>query len=1297
MGKRTHRRSELDAVVGFVDLAGFTAATERLGRHGSAGLEELRGLINVMFSAAIDPIHAVGGEIGWFAGDAMGALFHRSVTGDVDAVNAMASAARAVAALPEFMTVAGPLSMGAKVGLAAGPVRWHTLEGPQDLDWFSGDAVDLSAAAEALASPGQVILHPSMTEHLAASGLGTTVAGDGFHHLLEVLNVLDVTDAAASAPVLARAAQGAPFASLRNTGRQPERVARLALAGDAGHLDEHRPVTALFAGFPAPTHDIATLVDVVEILEGLGGFVAVGEGDKGAEVFALFGVPTALADRHRRAVGAAEQVRQLVPDARFGVASGRVYSGRIGSEHRWDYGALGDRVNTAARLKAAAAPGEILIDQVTLDGAGVGLRSAERRELVLKGKAAPEVTTVVETLGRRTEAWLGSSGRFVGRREESEELFSWFDEPGVHVLVGPAGAGKSRLVAHVVDQLNELAGGLTPLAEAAPLHRSAVNTVSLDQIERGQPYLAWRRLLCALADTTPAAFVDGLEPALAGDDRLSLLAPILGVVITDTPLVASLSPEDRLEVLGSFVVEVVESIVGDTPRRMLIEDLHWADGASLALFDRVAGRLTPSQVSLVATGRPDETLDWLLDASAVRSLQLPDIDDASMTELFSYLWQERFGVDATAGLCSELTERAAGSPLFAEQLVAFCASHQVDPTATSLPGDLGVPSSLVDLVLARLDRLPQQAAVVASYGAVFGRSFGEHSVVGAFGAMRAQEEIVAGIEILRDQDVVAGVEDLRFTHSLLQETLHDRMSLALRAELHQAALEYLESEHGDDLESVAGALARHAENTTDQDRQRTYFRSAADLAAASYANDVSTYWYRKLLPLHDGPARGQVAMALAEIELVAGDPAEAEQLFREASRALNRTDRSRAELGLARALTALARNDEGFALLDDLIANAEEAQNWGVLRDGMELKADVATMLGDFERAEQVEAHHQRLSALLGSGHPLSKPLVWLMPLLWIRGQLEEAVIAYEGHVEELLGAGDVNLAGTVLADLAGIHYDRGELGEMFRTLDQARRLFDRVGNRVATLLQIDINEVEVRLCLGQTEEAFAIGNRALRVAVDLGNLRGMGALLCRLGSSPMCPDRKAVITRGAAIMRDIGDLVEFEQSTLDLLASENDPVRDPELVEVLVGLSQPGAVIAERSVVRIARLCRGHGEVGDPNIQLVESIATSSESVETAALASALLVDLKPASYAVEDARDICRAAFALVPTVELARALVRLDDFAEPEVSLRPLDDKTVADFAALVELVDQHHVFQSGTPADFGRALLELVDTA
>jgi len=1047
---------EFDGIVGFLDIAGFTAATERFGAAGARGTEALGHLINSLFTPATSRVHAVGGEVGWFAGDAIGVLFDRSVTTDEHALAALVDASRALGELTPIDTLIGPVELGVKVGVAAGRVRWNTLDAASAHAWYSGEPIDLAADAEHHANPGDVIVHDSLAGLVA----GDLVASDG-----EGARFRRVSPSWSGTTSVVSAR---PLAGRQALVHQPTRVERVARAGDIALLDQHRSGTAVFVGLPGSIIDADVLHRVDAISSDFGGTVlSANEGDKGATALVFFGAPTALADRQRRSLLAACAIRSEFPGVACGVASGRVFAGRVGSDDRWDYSVLGDRVNIAARLLQAAAPGEILVDRFTLDAVSSGVESGPMRELSLKGKSEPEPATPLISLSDQVvEAPDG--GPFVGRRRELQALHASLERPGVTLVVGPPGIGKSRL-------LRQATSGL---AGDGPLR------VAISETDRLRPLRLWRRVVqeCGVVDASSAE-------QIVGAARAPFIDLVMGVAPGHSALLAEASDEDRAEILGSVLVEVMAA---GSVSSIVVEDLHWADAASVDQVARLAGRLAEAGIALVATSRPESQIDEVMRTPGVEVEVLEALGDNAIAELADGLWNEAFGSPPNPMLAEELVERSSGVPLFCHQLVAWAAARGEAADVASL-GD-NVPATINDLMLARLDAVPEAAEPAISYGSVLAEPFATSDLSDAFGDRSGGGTIPGAVEILLDRELFVGFERHRFAHSLLREIAYGRLSFVLRQELHSAALAALERKGSTDV----GELARHAGETADTDRQRQYFAAAAEQAADQYANGVALGWYQRLLPLLEAPESGRVRIELGRLEYIAGQLDVAAVLLADAIRETVGVDRDRAGLALGR--VEIGQGDStGFARIDEVMDRAEQAEEWGLAREAMEVAADVATMLGDIDRAEAVEARYLSWRERLGVDHPAAEPLPFLAGLVWMRGDLHAAATRYESVYQQFLDDGDLIHAGASAADLAGIYYEQGDVDAALDWLEVGAECFERVGHERSIVRLIRGNQVFIHTDLGDLEGARRLGLAAADRALFLGDLPTVGEILAAL------------------------------------------------------------------------------------------------------------------------------------------------------------------------------------------------------
>ena len=483
------------------DISGFTAITERLAERGPGGAEELRLLLDGAFQPLLELIAGTGGDVLKFAGDALLACWP-APPGDPGQRGLAAAAAEAAgcahamqAALGRY-AAAERLPLALRIGVGAGEVVVLDVGGERERRELlvAGAAVPQTTDAAGQAMPGQVRLSEAAMRLLARD-----LDGQARHR------------APRAAPVpTASAALAAPYL--------PRAMLTSMVAGHEEWLAELRQITVVFANLPDLDYR-AGLDEAQEVMAALQGALYRYEGsinklsvdEKGTTLVAALGLPPlAHEDDPARGVQAAVAMCQaLAASGRrvaAGVTTGRAFCGTVGSRWRREYTMLGGVVNLAARLMQEAGEG-VLCDAATAQAARAAMAFEALPPVRVKGRADP---VPVYRPGRPGAGRPGQGPEpvarapLVGREDERARLAGALGRltaggdgrTQVLVLEGEAGAGKSRLVAELVDQA--LAAGVPVLDGAG------------DAVERNTPWHPWRELFGGLPP------FDGADRANAG-------------------------------------------------------------------------------------------------------------------------------------------------------------------------------------------------------------------------------------------------------------------------------------------------------------------------------------------------------------------------------------------------------------------------------------------------------------------------------------------------------------------------------------------------------------------------------------------------------------------------------------------------------------------------------------------------------------------------------------------------------------------------------------------------------------
>jgi class 3 adenylate cyclase/tetratricopeptide (TPR) repeat protein len=477
----------------------------------------------------------------------------------------------------------------------------------------------------------------------------------------------------------------------------------------------------------------------------------------GDAVMAVFGVPVAHEDDAFRAVRAAAEMREALPElgveARIGVNTGEVVTG---TEERL---VTGDAVNVAARLEQAAQPGEILLGAMTLALARDALEVEDLDPLSMKGKAQPvaayRLVRVREATPRRHEM------RFVGRNRELGLLREVWERALAErrcelvTVVADAGVGKSRLVEEALAQLEAVAvrGRCLPYGEG---------------ISYWPVIEVLRQLAVRPSDEAAAAAVRSL---LGESD-------------------AHASAED----IAWAVRKTFERAAAHAPLAVVFDDVHWGEDAFLDLVEHVALLSSGAPIALACMARP-ELLDRRPQWPVTLRLEPLSVDDVDA------LIPRQIG----GGRRAKITRAAGGNPLFISEMLAM---------AGDTKSEVAVPPTLQALLAARLDRLDLPERRVLERGSVEGEIFHR----GAVQALTPEEpQVTPRLASLVRRDLIRpdvpqlpGDDGFRFQHLLIRDAAYGALPKAARAELHERFALWLEQRASGHIE-VDEILGYHFE------------------------------------------------------------------------------------------------------------------------------------------------------------------------------------------------------------------------------------------------------------------------------------------------------------------------------------------------------------------------------------------------------------------------------------------------------------------------------------------------------
>jgi class 3 adenylate cyclase/tetratricopeptide (TPR) repeat protein len=700
----------------------------------------------------------------------------------------------------------------------------------------------------------------------------------------------------------------------RLPGYTPRHLTEKILASKSAMEGERKQVTVLFAdiaGFttmserldPEAVHLLmdscfARLTEAVHRYEGT---VNQYTGDG---VMALFGAPIAHEDHPQRALLAALAIQEAMQAygerlqrekgiefrLRIGVNTGLVVVGRIGDNLRMDYTAQGDTTNLAARLQALAQPGTILVSEPTyrLTQGYFTFRSLGARQI--KGHAPVQVFEVTgRQVGRSRIDIAADYGltSFVGRRRELELLEALLAKTKEGLgqivgLIGEAGVGKSRLL----------------LEFRRLIQREEVTYLEGRCLSYGQsilylPLVDILKRYFAIEDESDHAIREAVMHAV---ERVGLepseIAPYLYTLLSgqiDDETLQGLAPEARRKQTFEVLRALFVAISHRRPLVLVVEDLHWLDQPSGAFLRFLGESLGAAPLMLLVTYRPGYHHAWG-EKSYYSQITLHPLSPAESGTLIASV----LGVaDIPHDLRAIIGRKGEGNPFYLEEITKLFLERGIIQRAGAgyrlsramTPSD--VPETIQDIIVSRIDRLPEERKHVIQTAAVIGREFAARLLRRIADIQEQLDDCLSelkNLEFIYEKSVFPDLEYI-FKHVLTQEAAYNSLLSHRRTRLHTAIGLAIEELHQERLADRYEELAHHFTQGESWEKAFFYLYRSADKARQAYANQEAIAFYThalevshritpaldraQLLPVYEG--RGLVWMLLTKYDEAIAD------------------------------------------------------------------------------------------------------------------------------------------------------------------------------------------------------------------------------------------------------------------------------------------------------------------------------------------------------------------------------------------------------------------------------------------
>ena len=591
----------------------------------------------------------------------------------------------------------------------------------------------------------------------------------------------------------------------------------------------------------------------------------------GDGIMALFGAPIALEDAPQRAIRSglaihremtifSDRIKQesdVMPllKMRIGIHTGPVVVGTLGNDLRVEFKAVGDTVNLASRMEGLAEPGTTYVSDDTFKLTEGFFRFEALGKREVKGKEEPVKTyRVIAPSTSRTRFDVSAERGltpFAGRERELELLQDGFKRAksgrGQAIsIMAEAGVGKSRL-------LYEFRKGVAN-EDATFLEGKCLS------YSRG---VAYHLLIDSLKANFDIKEVDGdtqiTEKVKKGlqildvDESFTLpyFLELLSVKDSGIDKIA-MSAEARKDRIIEAFKQIVLKGAEIRPLILAYEDLHWADKSSEEVLKYVLESIPGARVLMIFSYRPEFVHTWG-GKSYHSQVNLNRLSNHESLAMVTYLLGTE---DVDSDLEDLILEKTEGVPFFIEEFIKSLKDLQIiEKRANSyrITKDIQtmtIPGTIHDVIMARVDSLPESAKVGLQTGAVIGREFGYDLIMRVTGF--PEQELLSHLSVLKDSELLyeRGIypqSTYIFKHALTQEVAYNSLLLKRRKGVHEDIGRAIEQIYPERLEEFYEMLAFHYSVSENSEKTYQYSELSGEKAMRNYSNWEAFRFYKEAI------------------------------------------------------------------------------------------------------------------------------------------------------------------------------------------------------------------------------------------------------------------------------------------------------------------------------------------------------------------------------------------------------------------------------------------------------------------